>query len=135
MMERIKCITFEKEAQDALPEHIKAKMKADREKARTERRYWEISSCNSPEGLSWVIWTKELEEAMQSSRDCYRKPFVQWIDEYVADAPHVGWKYNTPRKIAEAIWVVFRNEDDDHFEKLRSTLVDWIENYKETINV
>ena len=33
-MERIKCITFDKNAQDALPEHIKAKMKADREKAR-----------------------------------------------------------------------------------------------------
>ena len=33
-MERIKCITFDKEAQDSLPEHIKAKMKADREKSR-----------------------------------------------------------------------------------------------------
>jgi hypothetical protein len=33
-MEQVKCITFDKNAQDALPEHIKAKMKADREKAR-----------------------------------------------------------------------------------------------------
>ena len=33
---RIKCITFDKAAQDALPKHIKAKMKADREKARLE---------------------------------------------------------------------------------------------------
>ena len=32
-MEKIKCITFDKKAQDNLPEHIKAKMKADREKA------------------------------------------------------------------------------------------------------
>ena len=32
-METIKCITFDKKAQDSLPEHIKAKMKADREKA------------------------------------------------------------------------------------------------------
>ena len=33
-MKRIKCITFDKAAQDALPEHIKAKMKADRVAAR-----------------------------------------------------------------------------------------------------
>ena len=33
-MNKTKCITFDKAAQDALPEHIKAKMKADREKAR-----------------------------------------------------------------------------------------------------
>ena len=31
-MNRIKCITFDKSAQDALPEHIKVKMKADRAK-------------------------------------------------------------------------------------------------------
>lgn len=35
-MGKIKCITFDKIAQDALPEHIKAKMKADREKARLD---------------------------------------------------------------------------------------------------
>ena len=28
-MDKIKCITFDKAAQDALPEHIKVKMKAD----------------------------------------------------------------------------------------------------------
>lgn len=36
-MEKIKCITFDKKAQDSLPEHIKAKMKADREKAEKQR--------------------------------------------------------------------------------------------------
>ncbi|GEM_PF-3131743 len=36
-MEKTKCITFDKAAQDALPEHIKDKMKADRAKAREER--------------------------------------------------------------------------------------------------
>ncbi len=34
MDKKIKCITFDKDAQDALPEDIKAKMKADREEAR-----------------------------------------------------------------------------------------------------
>lgn len=33
----MKCITFDKEAQGALPNHIKDKMKADREKARAEQ--------------------------------------------------------------------------------------------------
>ncbi|WP_281960786.1 hypothetical protein [Bacteroides clarus] len=35
-MEKIKCITFDKAAQDVLPEHIKAKMKANMSKARRE---------------------------------------------------------------------------------------------------
>lgn len=35
-MNQIRCITFDKTAQDALPEHIKAKMKADRQKAKRE---------------------------------------------------------------------------------------------------
>lgn len=32
----MKCITFDKEAQDNLPEDIKAKMKADRDEARAK---------------------------------------------------------------------------------------------------
>ena len=32
----MKCITFDKAAQDSLPEHIKAKIKADRDKVRKE---------------------------------------------------------------------------------------------------
>lgn len=36
-MKPIKCITFDQEAQDALPEEVKARMKADREKAMAER--------------------------------------------------------------------------------------------------
>jgi|LSPZ01.1.fsa_nt_gi hypothetical protein len=35
-MEKVKCITFDKAAQDALPEHIKIKMKQAREKARAD---------------------------------------------------------------------------------------------------
>ena len=35
-MDRIKCITFDKKAQEALPEHIKAKMKANMNKSKIE---------------------------------------------------------------------------------------------------
>jgi uncharacterized phage protein (TIGR01671 family) len=38
-MDKIKCITFDKAAQDALPERIKEKMKQDRENARNEDKY------------------------------------------------------------------------------------------------
>ena len=37
-MKRIKCITFDKEAQDNLPQKIKDKMKKDREDARKKKK-------------------------------------------------------------------------------------------------
>lgn len=40
----IKCITFDKQAQDALPEDIKTKMKADREKAIMDRQLKEMET-------------------------------------------------------------------------------------------
>ncbi len=36
-MDKPKCITFDPSAQDALPEHIKAKMEADRAESRMKR--------------------------------------------------------------------------------------------------
>jgi hypothetical protein len=36
-MGKIKCITFDKDAQDSLPQHIKDKMKADRDAARNNK--------------------------------------------------------------------------------------------------
>lgn len=56
-MEKPKCITFDKAAQDALPEHIKAKMKADRDKIRIEQMkdyaYCKKSYVN--EGLAFDV--------------------------------------------------------------------------------
>ena len=37
-MDKIKCITFDKEAQDALPQWVKDKMKADRKKAELKEK-------------------------------------------------------------------------------------------------
>jgi len=36
-MNKVKCITFDRNAQDSLPQHIKDKMKADRDNARSKR--------------------------------------------------------------------------------------------------
>ncbi|MDD2300325.1 MAG: hypothetical protein PHR52_11695 [Fermentimonas sp.] len=43
---KTKCITFDKQAQDALPEEIKAKMKADREKARRDMQLKEMEAIS-----------------------------------------------------------------------------------------
>jgi hypothetical protein len=96
-------------------------------KAREEKRYEELRNCTTPEELSFAVWTMDLENAMQSSRDCYRKPFVQWIEEYAQNKPHEGWKYNTPRELAEDIWKVF---DEEYFKNLQQILITWIEQYK-----
>jgi hypothetical protein len=41
-MGTLKCITFDKSAQDSLPQHIKDKMKADRDRVRNEKKQNEI---------------------------------------------------------------------------------------------
>lgn len=46
-MNQTKCITFDKAAQNALSEHIKAKMKADRDNARTEQSK-QYAYCKKP---------------------------------------------------------------------------------------
>jgi DnaJ-class molecular chaperone len=41
-----KCITFDQEAQNNLPDHIKAKMKADRDNARQNKKATVCPECN-----------------------------------------------------------------------------------------
>jgi hypothetical protein len=60
----IKCITFDKQAQDALPEEIKAKMKADREKAIMDRQLKEMDALKKNE----TKWKKKKEREVSSSR-------------------------------------------------------------------
>lgn len=45
-----KSITFDKEAQDNLPQHIKDKMKANMDKARKEQK---IKACDYCNGSGW----------------------------------------------------------------------------------
>jgi rubrerythrin len=46
-MDIIKCITFDQEAQNNLPDHIKARMKADRDNARKTKKRTEPYINNS----------------------------------------------------------------------------------------
>ena len=46
---------------------------------------------------------------------------------------HSGWKYETPKQLAEDIWKLewdLDSGDKIWFPALRKTLVDWIEGYK-----
>jgi hypothetical protein len=80
--------------------------------------------------LSFVIWTKELEDAMQSSREIYREPFRLWIDEYIHDLPHTQWQYKTPLDLANDIWKYCLKEDEPYYKQIKDTLIEWVENNK-----
>jgi hypothetical protein len=94
-------------------------------------RIVEIRNCTSIDEMSFVIWTKELEEAMQSSRECYRAPFRLWIYEYVHDLPHTQWQYKTPLDLANDIWKYYLKEDEPYYKQIKDTFVKWVENNKQ----
>lgn len=49
-MEKVKCITFDKEAQDNLPKEVKDKMKANQDKARKNKELEEYPCYNCQGG-------------------------------------------------------------------------------------
>ena len=58
-MDKIKCITFDKNAQDSLPQHIKDKMKADRDFSRNNKKSY-LDQFNSE--LTEKIYKQVLSE-------------------------------------------------------------------------
>jgi predicted SprT family Zn-dependent metalloprotease len=75
-MERIKCITFDKNAQDNLPEHIKAKMKADREAVQNGGKTYKCINCQTTN----VLKRKPI------------KPVSKDIVGYCKNCGHVIWE-------------------------------------------
>ena len=102
-------------------------------KERLAERLKRMKDATTPTELAYTIWTKQLEEAMGSSRDGYRKPFIAWIEAYKSNTtPKEFSKYKTPKDLAEGVWQPFldRNEEDKlWFGSLRSGLVEWINAY------
>lgn len=82
-MDKIKSITFDKEAQDNLPQHIKDKMKADRDNARKKTKnkglnipivtkhwlFWFESE--GKEGYTFEIEAKDSNNAYDKAYDSY----------------------------------------------------------------
>lgn len=52
---------------------------------RLDNRANELKICQTPEELSYAVWTKQLEVAT-SDKSCYRNPFVEWIKCYKTKA-------------------------------------------------
>jgi hypothetical protein len=103
------------------------------EEKRLKERLQRMKDAKTPTELAFTIWTKELEEAMGSSRDGYRNPFIAWIECYREGIKPRGWSsYKTPKDLAEGIWQPFldRKSDGNWFTELRKDLIDWIEEYK-----
>ena len=68
-MDKTKCITFDPAAQEALPDHIKAKMKAARDKARLEAYHKQCPCWNSHNDSCY-------DDNCPCDRDCeYMKSF------------------------------------------------------------
>lgn len=87
-MDRIKCITFNKEAQDGLPERVKEKMKADRAKAREESKQHGMErlkkgdkvvmhGCAEKALYSGKIWECRTDEQQLKDGD-----WVVWLEGY-----------------------------------------------------
>jgi hypothetical protein len=99
-------------------------------KERLANRVFEIKSANTPEDLSFVIWSKGTEEATGSSKQSYRDGFVDWIKSY-ANGTGAKWQYKNPTELAESIWQPFLDEPNDiWFPAIRAALVNWIEDFK-----
>lgn len=101
---------------------------------RLERRMQRMKEAKTPTELAYTIWTQELENAMGSSREHYRKPFIAWIESYKNQTPPTQWtKYKTPEELAEDLWnpKIVENDESDTFwfGSLRAGLVEWIKTY------
>ena len=110
---------------------LNTKMDTLERKERREQRIQTLINCQTPTDLAFNIWTKQMEEAIGSSRDHYRNPFINWIESYKSKTIPQWTSYKTPRDLANGIWKPFLDSPDDYglFSDLRNALVDWIENY------
>jgi len=89
-----------------------------------------IKEAKDPKELTWVLWPKEMEEAM-GDRSRYRNDFTDWVEQYKSKQPFTGWNYSSPELLAKDIYkpsfdVYFK---DDLFKKLRIALIEWINWY------
>jgi len=111
MENKIKCITFDKAAQDALPEDIKAKMKADREKAQQIQKPAVLKYSafieNTIEMREWLEGLGyepfEVETKLENPNH-YRK-ILAFVDEYwyTLASDNVGVDSKTGKRMAHVL--------------------------------
>lgn len=102
-------------------------------KERLANRLQVMKEANTPSELAYTIWTKQLEEAMGSSRQEYRNCFIEWINAYKEKRkPNLWNRYQTPEDMAEAVWAKNLETDESDnlwFGSLRNGLIEWINDY------
>lgn len=104
------------------------------QKNRLEERLNKFRSAETPEEISFLIWSEQLEEATGSSKQSYRDGLVEWIKAYKEERlPKLYSKYKTPLDLAEGVWPPYLDDGDNDvwFISLRKVLVNWINNYKQ----
>jgi frataxin-like iron-binding protein CyaY len=91
MEKKMKCITFDKAAQDALPEAVKAKMKADREQAQKEKKSKTWYSWFPKNGDCPDIFNS-IGEAAKDAQYKYNNGYEPYEDgdEYTSSIIYVG---------------------------------------------
>lgn len=102
-MDKIKCITFDKSAQDSLPEHIKAKMKADREKARANSIISDLEKNRNFTGqngaFSGIVSPDSVDESKNTVSVELQLNEQFWYEDW--NLQHVIWGFEN----GDYIWI------------------------------
>jgi hypothetical protein len=117
MENKMKCITFDKAAQDALPEEIKAKMKADRERAQTEKKSKTQYSWFPKGGNCYDVFDS-IEKAVEDAQRRYDNEDEPYEDggEYISSFIYIG----TVRyfDMEDAVKTIVESIEDDIYEQM-----------------
>lgn len=108
----IKCITFDKQAQDALPEEIKAKMKADREKAIMDRQLKKMEALSMQDigrvtlyrgkkevSKEWVYGFLTVKPSYGNTQAYY----IEYVEELYKDGKFKSLKHHSYSVRSETI--------------------------------
>lgn len=102
-MDRVKCITFDKQAQDSLPEHIKAKMRADRDKARANSIISDLENSRNFTGqngaFSGIISPESIDESKNAVSVKLQLNGRLWYENW--NLQHVIWGFEN----RDYIWI------------------------------
>ncbi len=124
---KTKCITFDKQAQDALPEEIKAKMKADREKAIMDRQLKKMEALSMQDigrvtlyrgqkevSKEWVYGFLTVKPSYGNTQAYY----IEYVEELYKDGKFNGLKHHSYLVAPETVCECTRLKDKNNPEML-----------------
>lgn len=99
---------------------------------RLNKRLQVLKDCNSPEEVSYTIWTKHFEECTGSKKE-YRDGFINWVESYKNNTTPQWTSYDTVEDLVLSIWEPYLDNTETDtlwFGSLRKGLIEWINHYK-----